>query len=76
MSTIHAWFSFETALRQGSSLYRKPGAGGATVNVTRMDPDKDAKGSFPRDEKYLGEVISQEDGGCVRGIQRVPGITD
>ena len=74
MSTIHAWFSFETALREGSSLFRKPG--GATVNVTRMDSDKDATGSFPHDEKYLGEVIPREDGGCVRGIQRVPSITD
>ena len=74
MTTTHAWFSFETALRQGSSLYRKPG--GATVNVTRMNPDKDAKGSFPRDEKYLGEVVADQDGGCVRGNRRVPGITD
>jgi len=74
MTTTHAWFSFETALRQGSSLYRKPG--GATVNVTRMNPDKDAKGSFPRDEKYLGEVIPENDGGCARGNWRVPSITD
>jgi len=73
MTTTHAWFSFETALRQGSSLYRKPG--GATVNVTRMNPDKDAKGSFPRDEKYLGEVVPQQDGGCVRENRRVPSIT-
>ncbi len=74
MTTTHAWFSFETALRQGSSVYRKPG--GATVNVTRMNPDKDAKGSFPRDEKYLGEVVTANDGGCVRANRRVPSITD
>jgi len=74
MSITHAWFSFETALRQGSSVYRKPG--GATVNVTRMNPDREAKGSFPHDEKYLGEVVPQEEGGCVRANQRVPGITD
>ena len=74
MTIIHAWFSFGTALREGSSVFRKPG--GATVNVTRTNPDKDAKGSFPRDEKYLGGVIREEEGGCVRGNQRVPGITD
>ena len=74
MTTTHAWFSFETALREGSSVYLKPGGG--TVNVTRMNPDKEAKGSFPRDEKYLGEVVPQQDGGCVRESQRVPSITD
>ena len=73
MTTTHAWFSFETALRGGSSVYRKPG--GATVNVTRMSPDKEGKGSFPRDEKYLGEVIPREDGGCVRENWRVLSIT-
>jgi hypothetical protein len=73
MTMIHAWFSFETALRAGSSLYRKPS--GATVNVTRMSSDKEGKGSFPHDEKYLGEVITEQDGGCVRGTWRVPGIT-
>jgi len=73
MTTIHAWFSFETALRAGSSVYRKQS--GATVNVTRMSPDKDGKGSFPHDEKYLGEVVAEQDGGCVRGTWRVPGIT-
>ena len=70
---VHAWFSAETALRDGSCVYRKPGGG--TVNVTRMDADKESKHSFWRDEKYLGEVISQEDGGCVRAKWRVPGIT-
>ena len=70
---IHAWFSFETALRKGSALFRKPG--GSTVNVTRMSADKDARGGFPADEKYLGEVIRAEDGGCVRANARVPGIS-
>ena len=74
MSTIHAWFSAETALRKGSSVYRK--LCGGTVNVTRMSLDKASKGSFWLDEKYLGEVIAQEEGGCVRGQQRVPSITD
>ena len=73
MTTIHAWFSFETALRAGSSVYRKPG--GATVNVTRMSAEREGKGAFPRDEKYLGEVVSEADGGCIRGIVRVPGIS-
>ena len=74
MTTAHAWFSFETALREGSSVYRKPS--GATVNVPRMSPNKDGTGSFPHDEKYLGEVVPEEDGGCVRGNWRVSGITD
>jgi hypothetical protein len=73
MTTTHAWFSFETALRKGSSVYRKEG--GATVNVTRISPDKDGKGSFPRDEKYLGEVVAESDGGCLRANWRVPSIT-
>ena len=72
--TIHAWFSADTALRDGSMVYRKPG--GSTVNVTRTDADRDSKGSFYHDEKYLGEVVRLEDGGCVRGRWRVPGITD
>jgi hypothetical protein len=72
-TSIHAWFSFETALRKGSSLFRKPG--GSTVNVTRTSADKDARGGFPADEKYLGEVIRPEDGGCVRANSRVPGIS-
>ena len=74
MTTIHAWFSAETALRHGSSIYRKPS--GATVNVTRMNGDIASKGSFWHYEKYLGEVISLEDGGCVREPRRVPSITD
>jgi hypothetical protein len=73
-TSIHAWFSFETALRTGSAVYRKPG--GSTVNVTRMSADKDARGGFPHDEKYLGEVVRREDGGCVHPNRRVPGISD
>ena len=73
MNTIHAWFSFEKALRAGSAVYRKPGGG--TVNVTRMSAEKDGKGSFPQDEKYLGEVIAGQDGGCVRETWRVPSIS-
>ena len=52
----------DTALRIGSAVYRKPG--GATVNVTRMSSEKEGKGKFNHDEKYLGEVIRAEDGGC------------
>jgi hypothetical protein len=72
--TIHAWFSAETALRDGSSVFRKPG--GSTVNVTRTDAERQSKGSFHHDEVYLGEVVRSEDGGCVRQRWRVPGITD
>ena len=70
--TIHAWFSAETALRRGSSLYRK--RDGSTVNVTRMNADKESTRGCPHDEKYLGEVVPLEGGGCVRGNLRVPSI--
>ena len=73
-NTTHAWFSAETALREGSAVYRKEDGG--TVNVTRLNTDKQSKGSFWNDEKYLGEVISQIDGGCVRVTQRVRSIGD
>jgi len=73
MTTTHAWFSIEKALRVGSAVYRKPG--GTTVNVTRMSDEKDGKGAYPYDERYVGQVIRNEDGGCVRPSQRVPGIT-
>jgi hypothetical protein len=72
--TIHAWFSAQTALRDGSSVFRKPG--GSTVNVTRMDAERESKGSFYHDEIYLGEVVRAEDGGCVREQWRVRGITN
>jgi hypothetical protein len=79
---IHAWFSAATALRVGSAVYRKPvgagaggAGGGATVNVTRMSPEFEAKGPFPHDERYVGEVIRAEDGGCVASTSRVDGIT-
>jgi hypothetical protein len=64
MTTIHAWFSAESALRHGCSVYRKPD--GSTVNVTRMSSLKVGDGSYRQDEKYVGEVISGEDGGCDR----------
>jgi len=73
MTTVHAWFSMEKALRQGSAVYRK--LSGATVNVTRMSSEREGRGLFPHDEKYLGEVVREEDGGCVRAKWRVPGIT-
>ena len=76
-TTTHAWFSAETALRKGSSVFRKPSGGGGTVNVTRTSLERERRGGgFPEDEKYLGEVIGAEDGGCVRGCVRVPGISD
>jgi hypothetical protein len=71
MATIHAWFSSEAALRFGNMVYRKPD--GSTVNVTRMNLQKDGKRA--RDsETYVGEVIRTEDGGCVRAKKRVAGI--
>lgn len=74
MTTTHAFFSIFVANRDGSALFRR--AGGATLNVTRTSTERDGKGPFPHDEKYLGEVIAEEDGGCVRGKTRVPGISD
>ncbi len=74
MSTVHAWFSIDTALRLGSEVFRKPD--GSTVNVTRTDADKEAKGKHNHDERYLGEVIRAEDGGCVGAMNRVDGIND
>jgi hypothetical protein len=73
MATVHAWFSAEQALLHGSAVYRKPG--GNTVNVTRTSPEKEGKGSYRADEKYLGQVVPGDEGGCVRPIERVRGIT-
>ena len=73
MITIHAWFSFESALLHGSALFRKPS--GDTVNVTRTHVDRLSKGKSSDDEKYVGEVIRSEDGGCVRANHRVDSIT-
>jgi hypothetical protein len=70
----HAWFSAGLALRIGSSVYRKPS--GSRVNVTRLTADRVGKGSTEVDEKYVGEVIRQEDGGCVQAASRVRGITE
>jgi hypothetical protein len=70
--TTHAWFSAQTALRGGSSVYRKPG--GATVNVTRTNDDRESKGSFvnvgpienievaPTIAKLLGIEMNDTDG--------------
>jgi hypothetical protein len=74
MATVHAWFSQAAALVGGSSVFRKPG--GSTVNVTRMSPEKVESGRYRHDERYVGEVVRAEDGGCVRPSSRVPGITD
>ena len=70
----HAWFSAGFALRVGSSVYRKPS--GSQVNVTRLTTDRLGKGSTEVDEKYVGEVVRHEDGGCVQPINRVAGITE
>lgn len=73
MTTIHAWFSADSAVLHGSSVYRKPD--GSTVNVTRMSALKAGKGSYRQDERYLGEVIPGGDGGCVRPRSVVAGVT-
>jgi hypothetical protein len=75
MKLFHAWFSQAAALRQGSAVYRKPD--GSRVNVTRVNSDsKQNVGFYRDDERYLGEVIGAEDGGCVTPNRRVRGITD
>ena len=73
MTTNHGFFSMDVALRQGSAVFRQ--VGGATVNVTRTSADREGKGPFPTDEKYVGEVIAEEAGGCVRETTRVRGIS-
>ena len=72
MATIHAWFSSESALRFGSMIYRK--SDGSTVNVTRMNLQKEGKRPAPDSETYVGEVVRTEDGGCVRARKRVDGM--
>ncbi len=73
MVTVHAWFSQMAALRLGSTVYRKQG--GSKVNVTRTSAVKESEGLYKLDEKYLGEVIEEKDGGGVGGRVRVGGIT-
>jgi hypothetical protein len=73
MATTHAYFSAGWALVHGSAVYRKPS--GMTVNVTRTNPDKDGRGKRPWDERYVGEVLREEDGGLVEPVSRVQGIT-
>ena len=73
-ATTHAWFSSVSALRLGSMVYRKPD--GSTVNVTRTNPQKDAKRPAGDEEQYVGEVLAAEDGGRVQPMSRVRGIND
>ena len=73
MTLVHAWFSPEQALLRGSCVYRKPS--GSTVNVTRVNPLRDDKGSHRQDEKYVGQVVPDGEGGCVQPNVRVNGIT-
>ena len=74
MTTLHAWFSQMSAIRCGSTVYRKPS--GSTVNVTRTSEMKENTGHYRHDEKYVGQVIREEDGGCMGEKVRVRGITD
>ena len=73
MSMVHAWFSQMAALRLGSTVYRK--ASGSMVNVTRTSEVKEAEGLYKLDEKYLGQVIAEQDGGAVGPKVRVGSIT-
>jgi hypothetical protein len=73
MNVVHAWFSQMAALRLGSTVYRK--TSGATVNVTRISAVKDFEGLYKLDEKYVGEVIAEQDGGTVGTRVRIGGIT-
>jgi hypothetical protein len=62
------------ALRDGSAVFRK--ADGSKVNVTRVNSESmQSTGLYRHDEKYVGDVIGAEDGGCVSPNQRVRGIT-
>ena len=72
-TTTHAYFSAAWALVHGSAVYRKPS--GMTVNVTRTNMVKDGKGKHPWDERYVGEVLCAEDGGCIQPTTLVGGIT-
>ena len=74
MTTTHAWFSAAAALIEGSCVFRK--RSGSIVNVTRTNADRQSRGLHRWEETYVGEVVSAEDGGCVRGNQRVAGISD
>jgi hypothetical protein len=73
MTTVHAWFSASAALIGGNSVYQKPD--GSVVNVTRTSPENESVRGYRHEETYVGEVISADDGGCVRGNRRVRGIT-
>jgi hypothetical protein len=72
-TTTHAYFSASWALVRGSAVYRKPS--GATVNVTRTNTERDGKTRHPWDERYVGEVVRIEDGGCVQPTTLVRSIT-
>ena len=75
MKLFHAWFSQASALRDGSAVYRK--LDGSRVNVTRVNSESNQNaGAYRDDEKYLGEVIGADDGGCVAPNRRVRGIVD
>ena len=71
--TTHAYFSASWALVRGSAVYRKPS--GETVNVTRTNTERDGKARHPWDERYVGEVVRAEDGGCVQPTTLVRSIT-
>ena len=74
MRTVHAYFSAAAALRNGSAVHRKPD--NSTVNVTRMSDELGVSGLYRYDEKYVGQVLGVDDGGCVTPNARVRGISD
>jgi hypothetical protein len=72
MTTQHAWFSSAAALLHGSAVYRK--ADGSTVNVTRRSGDRESKDPARQEENYVGEVLDDAEGGCVRATWRARSI--
>ena len=73
MATHHAWFSMQVANRHGSAVHHH--AGGSPVNVTRTSPDREGRGPFPHDEKYVGEVLADDPAFLAGATTRVRGIT-
>ena len=73
MTTHHAWFSMQVANRHGSAVYHQ--LGGSPVNVTRTSPEREGRGPFPHDEKYVGQVLADDPTFPARATTRVHGIT-
>jgi hypothetical protein len=62
-TTTHTYFSASWAQTHGSAVYRK--LDGAAINVTRTNMHKDGRERHPWDERYVGEVVCAQEGGCI-----------